>query len=55
MAQMNRGVIGANGSSTGHVHALGDLTDIEFDTTPAEGSVLMYVNGKWTAVLPVKD
>lgn len=55
MAQMNRGVIGANGSSTGHVHTLGDLTDIEFDTAPAEGSVLMYVNGKWTAVLPAED
>jgi hypothetical protein len=52
MAQMNRGVIGANGSSTGHVHRLPDLTDVEIDGTPEEGAVLMYVNGRWTAVKP---
>jgi len=52
MGQMNRGVIGANGSSTGHVHRLADLTDVDIDLPPEEGSVLMYVDGRWVAVKP---
>lgn len=47
--EMNRGRIGVS-SSTGHIHSLSGLSDVNGVRQPLEGDVLMYVDGKWQAV-----
>lgn len=52
MVDMNRGLIQAAGATGGHVHRLGDLTDVEI-TDPAEGDILVFCkDGIWRNVSP---
>lgn len=44
--EMNRGRIGTS-SSTGHVHVLSDLADVDFNRQPVEGDVIMFIDGAW--------
>jgi hypothetical protein len=47
--EMNRGRIGVS-SSTGHIHSLEDLADVNPERRPLEGDVLMFVDGRWQAM-----
>lgn len=44
---MNRGVIAPTGTNAGHVHTLEHLADVEFQGSPEEGAILMYIDGRW--------
>jgi hypothetical protein len=47
--EMNRGRI-IPSSSSGHIHSIETLADVSPDKRPAEGDVLMFVDGTWTPV-----
>ncbi len=44
---MNRGVIASTGTNSGHVHTLDHLADVEFQGSPCEGAILMFIDGRW--------
>lgn len=51
---MNRGRIASVGATGGHVHRLDDLSDVDIDRIPPDGSVLMFSGGRWRAVTPTE-